>query len=59
MKSITGRIGADDNELREFEGSAGKVTDAAWAKIVAGRAVPTNWPGKCPLEPCRAISRER
>jgi hypothetical protein len=58
-ESITGRIGADDNELRECDDSDGKVTDAAWAKIVAGRAVPTNWPGKGPLEPCKPIGRER
>ena len=56
---ITGWIAADDNELRECDGSEGKVTDAAWEKIVAGRAVPTNWPGKGPLEPCKPISRER
>ena len=42
--SAPGRIAADDHELRECDGSGGKVTDAAWDRIVAGRAVPTNWP---------------
>jgi hypothetical protein len=58
-ESISGWIGADDNELRECDYSGGKVTDAAWAKIVAGRAVATSWPGRGPPEPCKPIGRER
>ena len=57
---ISGWIAADDHELRECDGSGGKVTDAAWDRIVAGRAVPTNWPNTwAPEEPCKPISRER
>jgi hypothetical protein len=49
----------DHDELRECDGSGGQVTDAQWTRIVAGRAVPTNWPGLGPKEPCKPISRER
>ena len=57
---IAGWIASDDHELRECDGSGGKVTDAAWDRVVAGRAAPTNWPNtKAPEEPCKPISRER
>jgi hypothetical protein len=58
--SNAGWIAADDHELHEHDGSAGKVTDAAWHRIVAGRAVPTNYPNWWePETPCKPISRER
>ena len=57
-------LSVDDHELRECDGSGGAITDADWDRIVAGRAVPTDW---CPNhtrrscvpvpEPCKPISR--
>ena len=59
-KPITGLIEPDDAELRECDGSGGQVTDADWAKIVAGRAVPTNYPpNEYGPQPCKPISRSR
>jgi hypothetical protein len=57
--AISGVSSSDDHELRQCDGSGGKVTDAAWDRIVAGRAVPTSWPGRGPPEPCKPITRER
>jgi len=57
---ITGWITPDDAELRECDGTGGKVTDADWKRIVAGRAVPTNYPpNEYGPQPCKPISRSR
>jgi len=57
---IGGWIADDDHELLEFDGSGGKITDSDWDKIVAGRAVPTNWPpNEFGFQPCKPISRQR
>jgi hypothetical protein len=63
---IAGRIAADDAELRECDGSGGKVTDADWDRIVAGRAHPSGWWGirrgraaSFRAEPLKPISRSR
>jgi hypothetical protein len=65
-KAISGFIAADDHELRECDGSGGKVSDADWQTIVAGRARPSGrygirrgrWASFKP-EPLKTISRER
>lgn len=56
----------DNQELLEFDGSGGKVSDEAWRKIVAGRSRPSGrlgirrgrWATFTP-EPLKTINRER
>ena len=56
----SGWIAADDREIRETDGSGGKVTGAHWQKIVDGRAVPTSYPNRRGTPtPCKPITRER
>jgi hypothetical protein len=56
---IAGWIAADEYELQWCDGSGGKINDAQWSAVVAGRAIPTNWPGRGAPEPCKPISRSR